>query len=36
MNDAAAARGELIRYPENGLAISDEIEDDGYFDRPQL
>jgi len=27
MNDPAAARGELIRYLENALAIADEIED---------
>jgi hypothetical protein len=27
MADQAAARGELIRYLENALAIADEIED---------
>jgi hypothetical protein len=27
MSDPAAARGELIRYLENALAIADEIED---------
>jgi hypothetical protein len=27
MTDQAAARGELIRYLENALAIADEIED---------
>jgi hypothetical protein len=27
MSDAAAARGELIRYLENALAIADELDD---------
>jgi hypothetical protein len=27
MSDTAAARGELIRFLENALAIADEIED---------